>query len=115
MRSSTWLRIVLSLIPALVLLLQFIFPLPVQANSWPPQFLYKIPNQPSFVFPRGVAIAPDGSIWVADTGNNQIVKFDPVNPGQELRIGASGSGDGQFNNPTGLAVDSSGNIYVAGT
>ena len=81
--------------------------------STTPQFLYKIPNQPAFSGPGRVAIAPDGSIWVADTGHNQLVKFDPNNPGLEIRIGSPGSGNGQFNSPYSLALDSSGNIYVA--
>ncbi|MBI4378159.1 MAG: SBBP repeat-containing protein [Nitrospinae bacterium] len=31
----------------------------------------------------------------------------------EFKMGSSGTGDGQFNHPVGIAVDSSGNVYVA--
>jgi hypothetical protein len=55
-------------------------------------------------------------IWIADTFNNQIVKW----PNSSTRIvvcGSYGSGSTQFNDPRGLYVDtSSGNIlYVADT
>jgi DNA-binding beta-propeller fold protein YncE len=33
-------------------------------------------HQPSFKVPWGVTVAPDGSIWVSDTGNNRIVSMD---------------------------------------
>ena len=55
-----------------------------------------------------------GNVYVADTDNNRIQKFS--SSGVFLaKWGSSGSGDGQFNNPWGIAVDSSGNVYVADT
>jgi DNA-binding beta-propeller fold protein YncE len=64
--------------------------------------------------PDGFGIAVDGSgaVYVADTNNNRIQKFDPN--GQLLRTwGGAGSGDGQFNRPFDIAADATGNIYVA--
>src|SRR4029077_11103320 len=51
-------------------------------------------------------------ILVADTGNGRIEKFSPT--GSFLSVIASkGSGQGQLGEPNGIAVDRSGNIYVA--
>jgi DNA-binding beta-propeller fold protein YncE len=50
---------------------------------------------------------------VADYGN-RIQKF--TSDGVYLtQWGTQGTGDGQFNNPAGVAVDASGNVYVADT
>lgn len=64
--------------------------------------------------PRGVALDPQGNTYVADTGNNRVLVFDPN--GTLLRtIGSFGAADGQFNEPRGVAVDAQGNLYVADT
>ena len=50
--------------------------------------------------------------YVADGENHRIQKFDGT--GSFLtKWGSMGSGDGQFNLPRGVAVDGSGNVYVA--
>ncbi|HEU0049833.1 MAG TPA: 6-bladed beta-propeller, partial [Nitrososphaera sp.] len=66
-----------------------------------------------FYGPRRIAIGPDDSIYVVDQGRTRIVKFNP--DGHVLSSwGSKGSGDGQFNDPTSVAVDStSGKVYVA--
>ncbi len=67
-----------------------------------------------FQFPRNVAIGPDGSIYVADSGNHRIVKLAP--DGTPITAwGSQGTGPGQFNEPWGIAVDQEGNVYVADT
>ena len=49
---------------------------------------------------------------MADSGNNRIQKFD--RDGKYFtQWGSRGNGNGQFNNPSGIAVDSLGNVYVA--
>jgi hypothetical protein len=49
---------------------------------------------------------------VADSGNNRIQKFD-ASGGFIAKWGSLGSGDGQFSNPQGMAIDAQGNVYVA--
>ena len=65
-----------------------------------------------FYEPSGIAGDSSGNIYVADTLNNRIQKFD----GQGSFIsqwGSAGSAVGQFDAPQGIAVDSSDCIYVA--
>src|SRR5437867_8390512 len=66
-----------------------------------------------FYGPRRIAIGADNSIYVVDQGNDRIVKLNP--DGEVLASwGSKGTGDGQFNDPTSVAVDPATNkIYVA--
>ena len=70
--------------------------------------------------PRNLALAADGSIYVADTGNSRIVRLDAN--GTILTIWGSRTPDGQlppapgtFIEPWGIATDAQGNVYVADT
>jgi hypothetical protein len=49
---------------------------------------------------------------VSDTGNDNIQKFTSSG-GFVTKSGGPGSGDGQFSDPTGIATDSAGNVWVA--
>jgi sugar lactone lactonase YvrE len=76
----------------------------------------------SFNAPAGVAIDASGNVYVADTGNSTIRKIAPGGAVTTLAgvAGQTGSSDGTgaaatFNQPQGVAVDSSGNVYVADT
>ena len=71
-------------------------------------------NIPHLNLPEGVAVDGAGNIYVSDSGNNAIEKYDQS--GNSLfAIGAMGSKPNQFLNPRGITVDTSGNIYVADT
>ncbi len=73
-----------------------------------------------FYAPTGVAVDGADNVYVADTYNNTIRKITPARVvttlgGMPGNIGtANGTGStARFSNPTGLAVDGAGNLYVA--
>jgi sugar lactone lactonase YvrE len=73
-----------------------------------------------FHSPSGVAVDDGGNVYVADSGNNTIRKITPVGVVTTLAglAGVVGSADGagsaaRFSYPVGVAVDGSGNVYVA--
>jgi sugar lactone lactonase YvrE len=72
--------------------------------------------------PSGVAVDANGTVFVADTGNNTIRKISADGTVTTLAglPGVAGSTDGTgsaafFSQPTNLAIDSNGNLYVADT
>ncbi len=73
-----------------------------------------------FYQPQGVAVDSTGNVYVADTWNHTIRKITPGGVTSTLAglAGTLGSFDGtnseaRFNYPAGVALDSSGNLYVA--
>jgi len=84
-------------------------------------FLFKFGQDGSgpgdFLFPSGIAVDSSGNIYVADKSNHRIQKFDS-NGVFLFKVGANGgdgtigTGEGEFENPWRIAVDSA-NIYVA--
>ncbi|MGB9940245.1 PKD domain-containing protein [Methanosarcina sp.] len=62
--------------------------------------------------PVDIAVDSSGNIYVADSGNDRIQKFDS-NGNYLTQWGSSGMENGQFFSLTSVAVDSSGNVYVA--
>jgi DNA-binding beta-propeller fold protein YncE len=73
-------------------------------------------DEKHFNAPSDILIAPNGDIFVADghggETNARIVKFDKT--GKFLKTwGKKGTGPGEFDAPHGLAMDSTGKLYVA--
>jgi len=88
----------------------------------------------AFYAPSDVAVAEDGTVYVADTLNHAIRRIAPngavttlnassdriVSPIRGLFVDAGDFADGAieealFNEPTGLALDAEGNLYVSDT
>jgi uncharacterized protein (TIGR03663 family) len=77
-----------------------------------------------FTYPRAVAADSEGTLYVADSGNNRVQIFNPDGTflrqwGSTCKLdtgeGCQGDGRGQFNEPWGIAVDGDGNVYVSDT
>ncbi len=75
-----------------------------------------------FYLPNGIAADSFGTLYVADTGNDTLRKIAPGAIVTTLAgtAGTVGHADGtgavaSFNGPSGVAVDTSGNVYVADT
>jgi hypothetical protein len=75
-----------------------------------------------FADPQGVAVDGSGNVYVADTSNSTIRKITPAGLVTTLAgiAPVDGSADGtgadaRFRRPQGVAVDGSGNVYVADT
>ncbi|MFN8534282.1 MAG: TIGR03663 family protein [Dehalococcoidia bacterium] len=66
------------------------------------------------VEPRGVAVDAAGNVYVVDTGNNRIQKFDPTGR-LVAQVGRKGAGNGEFTEPWGITVAPDGTIWVADT
>ena len=78
-----------------------------------------VPATSAQLEPGGVAVDSAGNLYISDTGNNRIRK---VSNGVIATVAGNGtfgfSGDNgpatsaQLSNPTGIAVDSAGNVYI---
>jgi DNA-binding beta-propeller fold protein YncE len=85
-----------------------------------------------FNHPRGIALGPDGNLYVVDSDNHRIQVFDPngtflhqwgsnCNLAESLGCtdpdgdGPLHYGDGQFQEPWGIALGPDGRVYVADT
>ena len=65
--------------------------------------------------PQGIAVAANGTIWVADTASNRLVEY--AANGTKLQAlgaaaGATGTAHGTFNHPTHVEI-ANGRLYVA--
>lgn len=86
-------------------------------------------SEAEFNLPRGLAIGPGGTLFVADSGNHTIRRItfngaqvqvttlagQPGLPGSKNGTGAGTSAAPQFRQPQGVAVDASGQVFVADT
>lgn len=57
-------------------------------------------------WPQGMGSGDDGSVWVANCGNDSVTRYDDGNPERSINTGAS------ISKPFGLVVDSDGVAWV---
>ncbi len=89
-------------------------------NSWVEfgQRCYSDCNYDNHIYfegPKDIEVGSDGTIYVADTGDDRIQIIHPDLKAPAVIFDGSDSPDGRLNSPEGIAVDSRGNIYVADT
>ena len=69
-----------------------------------------------FSFPFGVAIDPQGRVFVADDINQRVLRFGPQPDYKyKARWGSYGTGPGQLAYPRAIASDAGGQLYVTNT
>jgi len=92
------------------------------AGDGSPSFRDATKSAPSgFSDPFGIAINDDGVVFIADAGDsNRIRKLSPDGSVTTVAGSVEGYADGPgtqaaFNTPSGLALDSEGNLFVADT
>lgn len=77
----------------------------------------------TFNGPKGIAVAPDGKVYVADTENQVIRVIDPKRGTMVVAAGSGTRGDGPegdplkcaLNRPHGVFVDADGALYIGDT
>lgn len=70
----------------------------------------ELPGQ--FAYPESVAIDSADFVYISDTYNQRVQKFDP-NGNYITSWGESISGLGEFNEPEGMTIDDNNNILIA--
>ena len=69
----------------------------------------------AFASPQDICVAPDGDLYIADTGHNRIVVVDGTSH-REKKVIDTFENEGQadtFNAPTGVCVSENGQLYIA--
>jgi DNA-binding beta-propeller fold protein YncE len=62
--------------------------------------------------PQGIAVNSAGQVYVVDSGNFRVQRFDS-NGGYQIAFGSAGNGqNGSFGGPAGDAVNAAGQVYV---
>ena len=91
-------------------------PIPTSTSVPTPTFVPPTPTALPAALPElgkelnlgGIGVSPSGSVYIADTKNNRVIIMDS----RGVQWGTTGNRDGQFQEPTGVAIDNAGFVYV---
>lgn len=89
-----------------------LLPTPEPTMTWGEYGTADLSVIPQLDKPQGMAIDAAGNIYVTDTGNNRMQRFDQTGGGQ-VKWGRYGTQDGYFDQPRNVAVDASSNVFVS--
>jgi DNA-binding beta-propeller fold protein YncE len=64
--------------------------------------------------PQAIAVTPEGTLAIADTGNDRVQLFDS-NGSSLYQFGKAGEKTGQFDEPAGIGISQKNLIYVSDT
>lgn len=73
-------------------------------GTWVRDFGGKGSGNGQLLYPESIVYDRESYLWVADTGNNRVVKFD-LKGNFVMNVGGPGSGNGQFDEPCEVGVD----------
>ena len=79
--------------------------------AWIGEFGEEGEGDGKFLYPVGIAIAPDGRVYVTDTGSCTVQVFSPEYEFLDS-FGGRGVAPSQFTRPKQIAFDSEGHVYV---
>ncbi|MBI4747508.1 MAG: PD40 domain-containing protein [Acidobacteria bacterium] len=54
--------------------------------------------------PQGIALDPNGTLYIADTGNSRMLRWTNANPNTSTALALTGSQLGQVNRPEGVTI-----------
>jgi streptogramin lyase len=113
-----------TMVVAAVVGLTFPFACGSQDSGGGPEPRVAVPAAPSLGFPAGLALAPDGSITVADRRANQVLRLDIETGGLRVLAGTGAEGfsgdggaalDARLQNPDWVAYTPGGDLLIADT
>jgi sugar lactone lactonase YvrE len=85
----------------------------VDGNGLPDQL--SAPGASTFGYPKGLALDLSGTLYIADTGNNRILKVVAGATTATVFTISGLSSPSTLSSPNQLTVDSAGNLYIADT
>ncbi|MBI1891371.1 MAG: 6-bladed beta-propeller [Burkholderiales bacterium] len=78
-------------------------------------YQYSVGGFPAPLYPNAIVHLNNGSFYVSDTGNSQVLRYTDLGTSASLAaiVGTARTQNGQFSEPLGVAVGPTGRVYVS--